>query len=352
MDRSPVERRFFTVLFLVVAAASAYFIRDYLLLMVSAFFLALICQPAYRHLLSLFGGRRWAALTALYVALVLIVLVPLTAVGAMVYDIVYDFTAGADTGNLGAGLSLAWAVERLNEALARIPGLDYQVSVDQAVEQIKNGGNALKAGLFLGIQGLGSGLVSLVPALFITFSLFNAVTVNYDRMRRFLLDLSPLDDEIDRLYITRIKAMSLSMARGTLIIALVQGGITGLLLWIAGVKYAAFLGLLAVIASIIPLGAGVIAIPIGIALILTGSLWQGLLQILGSLLITSNVDNVLRPKLVSKEASLHPVLVLVGLFAGLSAFGIMGAIYGPVIMIIMVTTVDVYLDYFRVKAGR
>jgi predicted PurR-regulated permease PerM len=173
-----------------------------------------------------------------------------------------------------------------------------------------------------------------------------AVFTRYHAMSVYLHKLSPLNDELDRHYVNRIKSMTISMVRGTLVISLVQGTLTALFLSIAGVHYAAFFGLMATVASIIPLGSGVIALPIGILLIASGNVWQGILQIAGNLLVVTNVDNFLRPRLVSKEAALHPALVLLGLFAGLWHFGFLGAIYGPVIMIFIVTTIEIYQKRF------
>jgi predicted PurR-regulated permease PerM len=104
--------------------------------------------------------------------------------------------------------------------------------------------------------------------------------------------------------------------------------------------------MLGVIVSIIPLGAWVITMPIGLFLMATGHLWQGLIPILGNILIVGNIDNFLRPRLVSKQASLHPALVLIGLFAGLAQFGFLGVVYGPVFMVVLVTTLEVYREYY------
>ena len=82
-------------------------------------------------------------------------------------------------------------------------------------------------------------------------------------------------------------------------------------------------------------------------MILTGNVWGGLLVILGHLLIVTNIDNVLRPKLVPDKARLDPALTLLAVFAGLGLFGFIGIVLGPVIMIVLVTTLQVYLEVFK-----
>jgi len=82
-------------------------------------------------------------------------------------------------------------------------------------------------------------------------------------------------------------------------------------------------------------------------MILLGQTWQGWLIIAGSILIVSNIDNVLRPKLVSKDAVLNPALLLLGVFGGIQMFGFFGFIYGPVLMIFLTTTLELYFKYYQ-----
>ena len=58
------------------------------------------------------------------------------------------------------------------------------------------------------------------------------------------------------------------------------------------------------------------------------------------------IDNLLRPRLVPRGAYLHPMLLLLSVFGGLSVAGLVGVVYGPVIMILFVTTIEVYRKYY------
>ena len=63
------------------------------------------------------------------------------------------------------------------------------------------------------------------------------------------------------------------------------------------------------------------------------------------LIVVSNIDTVLRPRLVPKGAYLNPALVILSVFGGMQLMGVIGALYGPVIMILLITSVEVYLKY-------
>ncbi|MGL5444771.1 MAG: AI-2E family transporter, partial [[Mycobacterium] stephanolepidis] len=65
------------------------------------------------------------------------------------------------------------------------------------------------------------------------------------------------------------------------------------------------------------------------------------------LLVVSNIDNVLRPFLVPRGARLDPALMLLAVFSGIAAFGFWGIVLGPVLMIVIVTTIDMYLAVYK-----
>jgi hypothetical protein len=98
--------------------------------------------------------------------------------------------------------------------------------------------------------------------------------------------------------------------------------------------------------SLLPMiGISLIAWPIGIVLILNGQVWQGVFIIAAFLVVVANIDTALRPKLVPKDAYLNPALVMLSVFGGLSLMGFIGLIYGPVIMILLVTSLEIYAKY-------
>jgi predicted PurR-regulated permease PerM len=80
---------------------------------------------------------------------------------------------------------------------------------------------------------------------------------------------------------------------------------------------------------------------------LFGNLIGGAFVVIFHLLVVTNIDNVLRPILVPRQAKLDPALMLLAVFSGIAMFGFWGLIIGPVVMIIVVTTISVYLAVFK-----
>jgi predicted PurR-regulated permease PerM len=161
-----------------------------------------------------------------------------------------------------------------------------------------------------------------------------------------LATLVPFPPDITQLYLDKIQLMIIAMFKGTFLIAILQGLAMGLVLLIAGVPYLFFLTVLSMFLALLPMiGISLIAWPIGIILILSGQVWRGVFVIATFILVVANIDTVLRPRLVPKDAYLNPALVLLSVFGGLSLMGFIGIIYGPVIMILLVTSIEVYAKY-------
>jgi predicted PurR-regulated permease PerM len=136
--------------------------------------------------------------------------------------------------------------------------------------------------------------------------------------------------------------------KGQFIIALVQGIAGATSIYIAGFHNGFFIFCIFLTAlSVIPLGSGIVTIPFGIGMMFFGNVAGGLFVVLFHVIGITNIDNFLRPILVPREARLDPALMLLAVFSGIAMFGFWGIVLGPVLMIIIVTTIAVYLAVYK-----
>ena len=91
----------------------------------------------------------------------------------------------------------------------------------------------------------------------------------------------------------------------------------------------------------------IVMIPAAIILAVTGQVWQGIALALIAVLIIGNIDNVLGPRLVARDAGMHDLLIFFSTLGGISVFGMMGFIIGPIIAALFLTILDVYGIEFR-----
>lgn len=163
-----------------------------------------------------------------------------------------------------------------------------------------------------------------------------------------LMNISPLKNNQEKLIFNKFIEISRATLKGTLVIALIQGAILSATFAIAGISSVVIWGLITAILSLIPfLGSALVWLPAGVYLILSGSIWQGIFTLLMGFLVISTIDNILRPKLVEGQTSLHPLLVLLSTLGGIVIFGVTGFIFGPVIIALLVSLLDIYQLEFK-----
>jgi predicted PurR-regulated permease PerM len=100
--------------------------------------------------------------------------------------------------------------------------------------------------------------------------------------------------------------------------------------------------------SVIPLtGTWLVLYPAAFVQLVQGYVWSGVIIILVTMVIISNLDNLLRPRLVGRDANMHELLIFFSTLGGLSMFGVIGFILGPIIAAIFLTLLDFYTIEFK-----
>lgn len=154
----------------------------------------------------------------------------------------------------------------------------------------------------------------------------------------------PLRTPLKKELFTQLGQVTYALIIGQVITAIVQGFIGALGFLIFGIEGVVFWGFVMTIFAFIPIiGPFLIWVPAGIILILQQKYFAGIGLLVYGVLIISTVDNLLRPKLVSQHANIHPVTVLLGVLGGLQVFGIMGIVIGPVVLSLFSLFGRVYL---------
>lgn len=347
MDQYTLQNKvFFYAIMAVLGALGLWLVSGYLGVIVFSLVMVIILKPVYDFFeirLKMPGGL---ATAATLVALVLILFIPGWLALRVVSNQISEITDSLAISQAERPQTVEEFQARANELIGSIPYADQLQLTDDQITQVQSALTAAVAWLGQVILNLGMAIPTLIAKLFIFLAIVGVLLPNYDRFVQRLVYLSPLDDEVDRIFLRKIKAMVWSMFVGIAIIALIQGLITGLFFWFGDVPYTPLWTLIAIIASTLPLGASMIVFPVAIFQLIAGNTVSALIVLAGYILIVTNIDNLVRPKLVSKEAYLDAALVLVAALGGYDLFGFFGVIYGPVLMVLLMTTIEVYGQYY------
>lgn len=349
-NNNKLETYFFIAVFLFTGWLVYLVARPYLSLIMLALIFSIAVYPLYRFLYNKLGHHTQIATSLTLFISFLVIFIPTALLTKSLVNEALHFKTYITTQIDNESTLFEQTASLANEIIQRTPLATYGYSVDaqqlqtETLSLVKPVTNAIvDEGIALGTKSASFFTSSVLFIIFVA-----AILPSVRNIKKYLFRLSPFSDEIDERYATRIVAMTRAMLKGTILIAIVQGAYSGLVLWLFGVPYALLLAVIMMFLAIIPIvGTVFVNVPVGIILLLTGNPVAGIVIILNQILIVGNIDNIMRPMLVPKESELPPALLLLAILGGLQVFGMMAFVYGPVIMISFLTTLEIYEEKYQ-----
>jgi predicted PurR-regulated permease PerM len=169
-------------------------------------------------------------------------------------------------------------------------------------------------------------------------------------MLRAILAHLPLRDTEKEQMKDRFLAMTRATIKGTIIIGIIQGMLSGLAFWAVGIPDAIFWGVVMVVLSILPVvGGALVWVPACIILAVTGEFLKALLLAGFCSLVVGSVDNILRPRLVGRDTKMHDLVILFSTLGGIITFGPIGFIVGPILAGLFVTSWEIFAVSYRTE---
>jgi predicted PurR-regulated permease PerM len=173
-------------------------------------------------------------------------------------------------------------------------------------------------------------LGSLFVMLFALFFMLR----DYRALGRRVRNLLPLPERERERLISETRDLVIASVGAGLLVAALQGTLGGLTFWLLGINAPVLWGVAMALCALIPLvGSTLVWVPTALWLLLSGEIARGLILILVGVLGIGMVDNVLRPLLLSGRTSASGLVIFVGLLGGVSAFGFIGLVLGPIILV-------------------
>ncbi|PHR27915.1 MAG: AI-2E family transporter [Desulfotalea sp.] len=187
---------------------------------------------------------------------------------------------------------------------------------------------------------------AIFSSIIMLYVMFYFLTMG-DVLLKKILYFLPLDDHNEIRLLNRFTSVTKATLKGTLIIGLMQGSICGIAFAFAGIEGPVFWGSLMAVMSIVPaFGTAIIWFPALCILALLGNFSGAVILAILCGAIAGNLDNIVRPRLVGKDTEMHDLFVLFGTLGGLSMFGLLGIIIGPIVAALFITIWEIYGDTF------
>ena len=180
------------------------------------------------------------------------------------------------------------------------------------------------------LGGIMSATVNLVIALFGTYYLL----MSGDRMWAHSMRMLPFEATTSERLRVRFHRVTEAMVLGVVVTGAAQGTLVGGAFALLGFEHALFWGAVTAVCSVVPMfGSGIVWLPASLLLLAQQRLGASIALLAFGALIVSNIDNALRLVVYKRISAVHPMVTLVGAFAGVNAFGLAGLLIGPLILL-------------------
>lgn len=334
MFKEKAQHYFLVMILLVVIVLVFLIVKPYIAIIAIAAALAVALRPIHNIISRWIPSRGLSAFFATLIT-ILLILIPLAALGSLALN--EAINAYHQVSSRASQIQPALAdTQAYFDRLA--PTIGFSVDVNGTIAKIAGWVVGNLDSLF---SGLAQGIIGFLLAMFMLFYFFQ----DGHRFKQFFVDHSPLPDKEDMQIAGRVERAINSVMRGSILIALIQGILTGVGFAIFGVSSPALWGSLAVIAALVPtLGTTLINIPGVIFLAATGHSGAAIGLAIWAGVAVGTIDNFLSPKLVGQGTHMHPLVVLLSVIGGLELFGPIGFLLGPLVFSLFFSLLDIYFE--------
>jgi predicted PurR-regulated permease PerM len=324
--KEKVKQTYFLLFITALACLLLYMVRDY----ISSFLGATTIYILFRSpLYYLIERKRWPkalAVTLLMLLSIVILILPIGLLSVMLSS------------------KAQYMVKHYADFLGIIKDFNATLSHRFNINLLSNDtlGKITEAGANIIPAVLSTTLSSLAQIAVLYFLLY-FMMVDGRIMERWIIDNSPFNNENTAVLSHELKIQTMSNAIGIPVLIIIQAVVAGIGYWIFGMDEPFFWGVITGFASMIPIvGVAVIWIPLTIYMGVTGSHGKaiGLAIYSGALLV--NIEHLVRFSLLKKLGNTHPLVTFFGIIIGISLFGFLGLIFGPLLISYFMILLGIY----------
>jgi len=237
-------------------------------------------------------------------------------------------------------------IERINQILIKFN--IEQITITKLIEPFSQLGQFVGGFLFNQARAIASNVFSFVVSFFFMLLIAFYLFVDGKKFLNFITDLSPLPKEQDEKLVEKFKDMSVAILLGNGFSALIQGVFGGIVFQLFNLGSPFLWGLIMTFLAFLPIvGIGAVLVPASIYLFLRSQIGAGIFLIVFYLILSGGMEYFVKPKLVGDRVKMHTLIVFLSIMGGLKLFGLLGIVYGPLVMTFFLTLTDIYHSSYQ-----
>ncbi|WP_228721446.1 AI-2E family transporter [Desulfosediminicola ganghwensis] len=344
--QSPMQIKYFVLVFFVSIFFLGKVLYPFWSILVLSFLLTNLFRPIHLFFCKVMHQNLASVLTCLLI--VAIVFIPIIFfIGSLANEALSLYNWGRDS---QVGLKV---VSFLQDSEYMMKFQDYmadfgfnfkpQLIIDFVSYVAKKGGLML----YNQASAWAANIMQFVFLFFMMILVIFFLLIDLPKLVEYLVRLSPLPDDEDRLLVSKFEEIANAILKGNGICGLVQGILGGVLFSILGLNSPILWGCIMAILAFLPIfGIGLVLIPAALVIAINGSIGLGIFVFIFYLVLSLSMEYLVKPKLVGSQVKMHTLLVFLSIIGGLSVYGILGIIYGPLIITAFLTLSDIYLKKY------
>jgi predicted PurR-regulated permease PerM len=338
---------FFLAVFIASCFMLGWLLWPFLSVIILAIVITGVFNPVYRFFNRKLNPIVSSLLTCILIFFVLIV--PTTFfVGILAneaYDLYLTARVAVQSMEIKNLIERSELIAKANQILDRF---NIEITGQQITKVVSEIGRVVGLFLYEQLSSITANVLKLIVNFFFMLLIIFYLLIDSKRLASFIVSLSPLPDDQDQKLIRKFKDMAGAILIGNGLGGLIQGTLGGFVFWFFGLKSPVLWGVVMGLLAFLPIvGIGAVFIPAAIFLFLQGRIAAGIFFLIFYLTLSGSIEYFFKPKLVGKRVQMHTLLVFLSIIGGLKLFGILGIIYGPLVVTAFLTLTDIYESSYR-----
>ncbi|MBU4284171.1 MAG: AI-2E family transporter [Nanoarchaeota archaeon] len=335
--------KYFILLFFIIAVYMVFLvIKPFIIAILTSIIISYIFYPLYKWINKKTKRKNLSAVIVTILIITLIITPILFIANSLTREVMVVYTNSKqriEEGNIidTEPGSILW---KLNSFLVNIA---EKPQISSSLDSITN---SIISSLSNFIFTIPKRILSFFVMIFLIFFMLR----DGELMVKKIKYLIPLKNHYQNKIVKRFGSVTRAVVYGHFITALIQGMVGVLGLYIFGIKSPLVWGGIMMVACMIPfIGAPVVWFPLGVLKLIEGlttnttsTTLRGIGLLVYGFFIVASIDNLIKPKIIGDKAKIHPTIILLGVLGGLTIFGVIGIVIGPLVLSLFLTFAEIY----------